>query len=69
MHWLKLTRSAAEHSPDGTRRPWWLLRPVRPVRAAYELPRSGGRSGAAGGGTALGERGGAAEGGTPPGGP
>ncbi len=40
--WLELTRSAAEHSPDGTRRPWWLLRPVRPERAAYDLPRPAG---------------------------
>ncbi len=35
--WLDLTRPAAQHSPDGTRRPWWLLRPVRPTRAAYAL--------------------------------
>jgi hypothetical protein len=25
-------------SPDGTRRPYWLLRPVRPTRDAYRLP-------------------------------
>ena len=36
--WLRLTRHAARHSPDGTRRPWWLLRPVRPGRDAYKLP-------------------------------
>ena len=36
--WLDLARAAREHSPDGTRRPWWLLRPVRPVRDAYRLP-------------------------------
>ncbi|MYD15129.1 MAG: formate dehydrogenase, partial [Gemmatimonadetes bacterium] len=53
--WLEFTRSATGHSPDGTRRPWWLLRPVRPERAAYDLPRAGGN--------------GATEGGTPPGGP
>ena len=53
--WLRLTRSAAEHSPDGTRRPWWLLRPLRPERAAYALPGGDGN--------------GAAEGGNPPGGP
>ena len=52
--WLELARPATEHSPDGTRRPWWLLRPVRPERAAYELPGAGGK--------------GAAEGGTLPGG-
>ena len=37
--WIELTRSADQHSPDGTRRPWWMLRPVRPERAAYELPK------------------------------
>ena len=36
--WLGLARSAYRHSPDGTRRPYWLLRPVRPERAAYSLP-------------------------------
>jgi hypothetical protein len=36
--WLALTRSASEHSPDGTRRPYWMLRPVRPERDAYRLP-------------------------------
>ena len=36
--WLELTRSADQYSPDGTRRPWWMLRPVRPERGAYELP-------------------------------
>ncbi len=36
--WLRLTRGADEHSPDGTRRPYWMLRPVRPERAAYDLP-------------------------------
>lgn len=36
--WLGLARSASRHSPDGTRRPYWLLRPVRPERAAYALP-------------------------------
>jgi hypothetical protein len=35
---LKMTRSADENSPDGTRRPWWALRPVRPEREAYRLP-------------------------------
>jgi len=36
--WLEMTRGADEHSPDGTRRPFWMLRPVRPVRSAYDLP-------------------------------
>jgi anaerobic selenocysteine-containing dehydrogenase len=38
--WLEKTRPADRHSPDGTRRPWWMLRPVRPERAAYTLPTS-----------------------------
>jgi anaerobic selenocysteine-containing dehydrogenase len=36
--WHALTRSAVEHSPDGTRRPYWLKRPLKPVRDAYNLP-------------------------------
>ncbi len=36
--WLALARSAVDHSPDGTRRPYWLKRPLKPVRAAYRLP-------------------------------
>ena len=36
--WLAKTRSAAVHSPDGTRRPQWLIRPVKPTRKAYQLP-------------------------------
>ncbi len=36
--WLELTRSAVEHSPDGTRRPYWLLRPLKPTADAYTLP-------------------------------
>ncbi|MCB9763434.1 MAG: molybdopterin-dependent oxidoreductase [Alphaproteobacteria bacterium] len=36
--WHALTRSAVDHSPDGTRRPYWLKRPLKPVRAAYKLP-------------------------------
>ena len=45
--WLELTRPAMHHSPDGTRRPFWLLRPVRPEREVFRLPvgaGSGGRS-------------------------
>ncbi len=38
LRWLKKTRGAREHSPDGTRRPHWLIRPLRPVRQAYDLP-------------------------------
>lgn len=36
--WLQFTRSADEHSPDGTRRPFWLLRPLKPARDFYRLP-------------------------------
>ncbi len=36
--WLAKTRSAVEHSPDGTRRPFWMLRPLKPSRKAYDLP-------------------------------
>ena len=36
--WLEKTRSAREVSPDGTRRPHWLIRPLRPSRDAYRLP-------------------------------
>ncbi|MGB5572011.1 MAG: molybdopterin-dependent oxidoreductase [Thermoanaerobaculia bacterium] len=36
--WLEKTRSATVYSPDGTRRPGWLIRPVKPVKKAYLLP-------------------------------
>ncbi len=36
--WMARTRSARDHSPDGTRRPYWLIRPVKPSREAYALP-------------------------------
>ncbi|MEZ5989297.1 MAG: molybdopterin-dependent oxidoreductase [Planctomycetota bacterium] len=35
--WLARTRPAREHSPDGTRRPYWMLRPLKPARDAYRL--------------------------------
>ncbi|PRQ05525.1 Polysulfide reductase chain A precursor [Enhygromyxa salina] len=37
--WHSLTRSAVDHSPDGSRRPSWLKRPLRPVDASYALPK------------------------------
>ena len=37
--WLARTRPATRHSPDGTRRPYWLIRPLKPSREAYLLPR------------------------------
>ena len=36
--WLAMTRPAGAHSPDGTRRPGWLMRPLRPAAAAFALP-------------------------------
>ncbi len=36
--WKALTRPASSHSPDGTRRPYWLKRPLKPTREAYKLP-------------------------------
>lgn len=36
--WKALTRSALDHSPDGTRRPHWLRRPLKPAKVAYALP-------------------------------
>ena len=38
VEWLARTRPAAQYSPDGTRRPYWLLRPLKPGRDAYKLP-------------------------------
>ncbi len=36
--WLAMTRPADQYSPDGTRRPYWMLRPLKPARDAYRLP-------------------------------
>jgi anaerobic selenocysteine-containing dehydrogenase len=36
--WLRMTRPADRHSPDRTRRPYWLLRPLKPAREFYRLP-------------------------------
>ena len=36
--WVALARPALEHSPDGTRRPRWLKRPLKPTPEAYVLP-------------------------------
>ncbi len=36
--WLSMTRPADKFSPDGTRRPYWLSRPLKPTREAYKLP-------------------------------
>jgi anaerobic selenocysteine-containing dehydrogenase len=36
--WLGQTRPADKHSPDRTRRPYWMLRPLKPAREFYKLP-------------------------------
>ena len=36
--WLALARPASRNSPDGTRRPHWMLRPLKPAMDAYRLP-------------------------------
>ncbi len=36
--WLELTRPASTVSPDGTRRPAWLMRPLKPSLEAFALP-------------------------------
>jgi anaerobic selenocysteine-containing dehydrogenase len=36
--WMAMTRPADTHSPDGTRRPFWLLRPLKPAREFFLLP-------------------------------
>jgi anaerobic selenocysteine-containing dehydrogenase len=36
--WLAETRPAATHSPNGERRPYWMLRPLKPAREFYKLP-------------------------------
>ena len=37
-HWLALTRGAETNSPNGTRRPYWLMRPLKPAPGVYRLP-------------------------------
>jgi anaerobic selenocysteine-containing dehydrogenase len=39
--WKAMARPAPEHSPDGTRRPRWLKRPLAPEEAAWRLPEDG----------------------------
>jgi anaerobic selenocysteine-containing dehydrogenase len=36
--WMERTRPAGHVSPDGTRRPRWLMRPLKPDAAAFALP-------------------------------
>lgn len=37
--WLAQTRPASKHSPNGERRPYWMLRPLKPAREFYKLPK------------------------------
>ena len=37
--WLAMTRPANKFSPDGNRRPYWLSRPLKPTKEAYQLPK------------------------------
>ena len=36
--WSELCRDARTHSPDATRRPYWLKRPLKPSKATFKLP-------------------------------
>jgi anaerobic selenocysteine-containing dehydrogenase len=42
--WLAMTRPADRYSPDGTRRPYWMLRPLKPAKEFYKLPDESQRS-------------------------
>ena len=38
--WLAMARPADRVSPDGTRRPYWLMRPLKPDKDVFRLPPS-----------------------------
>lgn len=38
QRWMGKTRDARRVSPDGTRRPYWLLRPLKPGREVFRIP-------------------------------
>jgi anaerobic selenocysteine-containing dehydrogenase len=38
LEWLEKTRAAARVSPDGSRRPKWLMRPLKPGDDAFAIP-------------------------------
>jgi hypothetical protein len=38
LEWLTLARPAGSGSPDGLRRPTWLMRPLKPGRELYRVP-------------------------------
>jgi hypothetical protein len=39
--WKEMARPASRYSPDGTRRPLWLKRPLKPAVEAYALRENG----------------------------
>jgi len=39
LRWMELTRNALAVSPDQTRRPYWLMRPLKPAIEAFRLPK------------------------------
>jgi len=39
QRWLEMTRPAGQISPDGLRRPTWLMRPLKPHPDTFVLPR------------------------------
>jgi anaerobic selenocysteine-containing dehydrogenase len=41
--WLAQTRPASKYSPNGERRPYWMLRPLKPAREFYKLPQPNSR--------------------------
>jgi anaerobic selenocysteine-containing dehydrogenase len=41
QEWMARTRPADSHSPDGTRRPYWLMRPLKPGPDAFRLNDAG----------------------------
>ena len=45
QRWLRQTRPAGQVSPDGTRRPRWLMRPLKPAAAAFVIPAGAGETG------------------------
>ncbi len=38
LQWLALARPAGQTSPNGARRPSWLMRPLKPVTDAFSIP-------------------------------
>jgi len=36
--WLADTRPAGQVSPDGLRRPTWLMRPLKPAKELFAIP-------------------------------